>query len=37
MSRALVEIAKLTVDLTPRRPWDSPDAPLPYWVMTWVV
>ena len=37
LSAAVASRPQIAVDLTPRRPWDSPDAPLPYWVMTWVV
>ena len=38
LSAAVARKPEVTVDLTPRRPWDSPATPpLPYWVMTWTV
>jgi hypothetical protein len=37
LSAAVAAVPDVTVDLVPRRPWDSPPAPLPFWTMTWVV
>jgi hypothetical protein len=37
LSAAMACTPTVTVDLVPRRPWDSPPEPLPFWVMTWVV
>jgi hypothetical protein len=37
LSAAVSREPVVAVDLTPRRPWDSPAPPLPFWVMTWTV
>lgn len=37
LSAVVARKPEVTVDLTPRRPWDTLSAPLPFWVMRWVV
>ena len=37
LSAAIARQPRISVDLTPRRPYDPPATPLPFWVMTWLL
>ena len=37
LSAAVNRAPRITVDLSPRRPYDSPATQHPFWVMTWQI